>query len=272
MARPKVVVFDPLTAVTDWSYEVERRMLAEQGVDLIVPNSPEEADEAVRDADVAIVNALRGMKRENIAPLTNCVGLLCYSIGMNQVDAEAAAEKGIPVGNVPFCVDEVSDHALTLLLAAERRLIPWVQMTAAGDWDYHDAPHRTIHRLKGRTLGIIGTGRIGSEIARKAAPFGYRLLGYDPYVEEMKHGLQKVSLETLMAESDAIITAPSLNPTSRHVINAHVAGLGEARCDAREHRPRRPRRRGCTGRGDQGRSDRVRRAGRPRGRAAEPRQ
>ena len=100
MARPKVVVFDPLTSVTTWSYEVERAILDEHGVDLVIPNSPAEADEAVRDADVAIVNALRGMKRENIEPLTNCVGLLCYSIGMNQVDHEAAAEKGIPVGNV----------------------------------------------------------------------------------------------------------------------------------------------------------------------------
>jgi D-3-phosphoglycerate dehydrogenase len=220
MGRPKVVVFDPLSGVTDWSYEVERGILAQHGVDLVVPATPQEADEAVRDADVAIVSAVRGMKREDIEPLTNAVGLLCYSIGMNQVDAEAAAEKGIPVGNVPFCVDEVSDHALTLLLAAERRLIPWVQMTAAGDWNYLAAPHRTIHRLKGRTLGIIGTGRIGSEIARKAAPFGYRLLGYDPYVEEMKNGLQKVSLETLMAESDAIVLAPTLNPTSRNIIDA----------------------------------------------------
>ena len=96
MARPKVVVFDPLTAVTDWSYEVERELLAEQGVDLVVPSSPEEADEAVRDADVAIVNALRGMKRENIEPLTNCVGLLCYSIGMNQVDARGGRGEGHP--------------------------------------------------------------------------------------------------------------------------------------------------------------------------------
>ncbi|MBM4409533.1 MAG: hypothetical protein FJ038_13280 [Chloroflexi bacterium] len=223
-ARPRVVVFDPLTSVMDWSYEMERRMLAEHGVDLVVPATPQEADEAVRDADVAIVSAIRGMKRENIEPLTNCVGLLCYSIGMNQVDAEAAAEKGIPVGNTPFCVDEVSDHALTLLLAAERRLIPWVQMVAAGNWDYANAPHKGIHKLKGRTLGIIGTGRIGSEIARKAAPFGYSLLGYDPWVESMKHGLQKVNLETLMAESDAIVLAPTLNPTSRNTINATSLG------------------------------------------------
>lgn len=223
-ARPRVVVFDPLSSVMDWSYDVERRMLEAQDVDLIVPATPQEADEAVRDADVAIVSAIRGMKRENIEPLTNAVGLLCYSIGMNQVDAEAAAEKGIPVGNVPFCVDEVSDHALTLLLAAERRLVEWVRMVDAGNWDYAHAPHKGIHRLKGRTLGIVGTGRIGSEIARKAAPFGYRMLGYDPFVESMQHGLQKVDLPTLMAESDAIVLAPALNPASRHVINATSLG------------------------------------------------
>ena len=173
-ARPRVVVFDPLTSMAPaWSYDVERRMLAEHGVDLVVPATPEEADEAVREADVAIVAAIRGMKRADIERLTNCVGLLCYSIGMNQVDAEAAADKGIPVGNVPFCVDEVSDQALTLLLAAERRLVPFVQMVDAGDWNFSASPLRgKVRRLKGRTLGIIGTGRIGSEIARKAAPFG----------------------------------------------------------------------------------------------------
>ena len=106
-------------------------------------------------------------------------------------------------------------------------------MTAAGNWDYQQraAQDASIASRAARS-GSSATGRIGSEIARKAAPFGYRLLGYDPYVEEMKHGLQKVSLETLMSESDAIITAPTLNPTSRHVINAHVAGVGEARRDA----------------------------------------
>lgn len=219
--RPRVVVFDPLTSIApSWSYDVERRMLAEHGVDLVVPATPEEADEAVRDADVAIVAAIRGMGRADIERLTNCVGLLCYSIGMNQVDAEAAADHGIPVGNTPFCVDEVSDQALTLLLAAERRLVPFVQMVDAGDWNFSASPLREkVRRLKGRTLGIIGTGRIGSEIARKAAPFGYRLLGCDPLVEGMKHGLQKVSLETLLAESDAIVLALSLNATSRNIIN-----------------------------------------------------
>jgi D-3-phosphoglycerate dehydrogenase len=219
--RPRVVVFDPLTSIAPtWSYDVERQLLAEHGVELVVPSTPEEADEAVRDADVAIVAAIRGMNRADIERLTNSVGLLCYSIGMNQVDAEAAADHGIPVGNVPFCVDEVSDQALTLLLAAERRLVPFVQMVDAGDWNFSASPLRgKVHRLKGRTLGIIGTGRIGSEIARKAAAFGYRMLGYDPYVESMRNGLQKVSLETLLAESDAIVLAPSLNPTSRNIIN-----------------------------------------------------
>src|SRR5688500_11862459 len=135
-ARPRVVVFDPLSAQIDWSYDVERGIFAEQGVDLIVPASAAEADDAVRDADVVIVNALRGMNAETIATLKAPVGLIACSIGMIQIDQDAAAARGIPVGNTPFCVDEVADQAMALLLAAERRLVPFVQAVAENNWDY----------------------------------------------------------------------------------------------------------------------------------------
>jgi len=218
--HPRVVVFDPLSAQIEWSYEVERGLLAEQGVDLIVPDSAAEANVVVRDADVVIVNALRGMNADTIATLNRCVGLLAYSIGMNQIDQDAAAARSIPVGNTPFCVDEVADQALTLLLAAERRLIPFVQAVAEGNWDYTRTPmYPVVHKLRGRTLGIIGAGRIGTQIARRAAPFGYRILGYDPYVERTPEPIQKVDLDTLLREADSIVLAPSLTSTSLGILS-----------------------------------------------------
>jgi D-3-phosphoglycerate dehydrogenase len=221
-ARPRVVVFDPVTwNIPEWSYDVERRLLEARGVDLVVPATPQESDEAIRNADVVIACAIRGrVEAHHMATMRHPIGIICYSIGMNQVDHEAAKAAGIPVTNVPFCVDEVSDHAVMLLLMAERRAFTLTTRTADGDWSYAGTPEYTaIHRLRGRTVGIIGTGRIGKQVARKMRVFGYRTLGYDPNVPDPGDPqLEMGSLETLLAHSDAVITCADLNPTSRHII------------------------------------------------------
>ena len=114
----RVVVFDPIPG--DWSFEPERSILGGRGVDLLVPESAAAADEAIRDADAVIVTGIRRLDADRVAALRDPAGILCYSIGTDKVDPSAAAA-GIPVRNVPdYCTDEVSDHALTLLLAAER--------------------------------------------------------------------------------------------------------------------------------------------------------
>ena len=222
VARPRVVVFDPVTwSIPDWSYEVERGLLEKRGVDLVVPASMAESEAAIRDADVVIACAIRGrVEAGHMATMKRAVGIVCYSIGMNQVDHVAAKAAGIPVTNVPFCVDEVSDHAVMLLLMAERRAQTITTRTGNGDWSYADSPeYIQIHRLRGRTVGIIGTGRIGKQVARKVRVFGYRTLGYDPNVPDPGDPqLEMGSLETLLAQSDAVITCADLNPTSRHII------------------------------------------------------
>ncbi len=221
-ARPRVVIFDPVGwTVPGWSYETERAILDAQGVDLVVPQDDAESDAAIVDADVVVATAIRGqLNAAAIATLNKAVGIVCASIGMNQVDHDAAEAAGIPVRNVPFCVDEVSDHALTLLLMAERRVLPIANATAAGDWDFGDNPaYHQIRRLRGRTLGIIGVGRIGREVARKAQAFGYRTVAYDPNVTDPGNPqIEMLPLATVMAQADAIVTCADLNPTSRNVI------------------------------------------------------
>lgn len=228
-SRPKVVVFDPVTWVQpEWSYSVERDLLGKRGVDLIEPATREEQAEAIRDADVLIACGTGGrVEAEQMATMRRPIGIVCYSIGMNQVDHEAARAAGIPVTNVPFCVDEVSDHAVLLLLMAERRAYPLTTRTVNGDWSYATSPEYTqIHRLRGRTVGIIGTGRIGNEVARKVRVFGYRTLGYDPNVADPGDPqLEMGSLETLLARADAVITCADLNPTSRHTIREETLAL-----------------------------------------------
>jgi D-3-phosphoglycerate dehydrogenase len=220
--RSKVVVYDPLGwELPGWSYEIERGIIEPHGVDLVVPRDATEAERAIVDADVVIVSGIHGqLGAAAIETLRNCVGLLCYSIGMNQVDHVAARAAGIPVTNVPFCVDEVSDHAITLLLMAERRVLPIAIAAAAGEWAFQNTPAYTqIHRLKGRTLGIIGVGRIGKEVARKARVFGYRTLGFDPNVTDPgDQQIEMLPLDSVMRQADAIVTCADLNPSSRGVI------------------------------------------------------
>jgi len=219
--RPRVVFFDPDSWVIPWSFDVERAIFAERGVTLVEPRDAAEADQAIRDADIVVASGLRQLDAAAIATLRNCAGILCYSIGMNQVDQEAARAAGIPVSNVPFCVDEVSDHALTLLLAAERRLILLADAAASGNWDVADHPeYLRIRRLRGQTLGIIGAGRIGKLVARKARAFGFRTLAYDPYITSTGDPeLPLLALHDVLGQADAVVTCASLTATSRGVMN-----------------------------------------------------
>ena len=146
---PRVVFYDPVSWQVPWSYDVEEAAFAERGVSLVVPPDAAAADEAIRDADIVVACGLRQLDAAAIATLRNAAGILCYSIGMNQVDQEAAAKVGIPVHNVPFCVDEVSDHALTLLLAAERRLILLADAAGSGEWDVAEWPDTADSPLAG---------------------------------------------------------------------------------------------------------------------------
>jgi D-3-phosphoglycerate dehydrogenase len=157
--------------------------------------------------------------------LDSLPGLKCvvrYGIGYDTIDVKAAAERGIPVANVPdYCVSEVADHAMALLLSLERKLFIFDASLRRGEW----SPVKTgrpLHRLAGRVLGIAGMGRIGTEVARRARTFGYEILVYDPWVDEAaarSRGGQKVDLDTLLARSDAISLHLPLTEETRHLLD-----------------------------------------------------
>jgi D-3-phosphoglycerate dehydrogenase len=215
---PRVVVFDPIPG--DWSFAPETAAFAHRGVELIVPGSPEAADAAIGEADAVIVTGVRRLDGERIAGLQRAVGILCYSIGMDKVDAAAALAAGIPVRNVPdYCTEEVSDHALALLLAAGRRLVPIANATAS-HWRLQDRSLiEPIRRLRGQTLGVLGAGRIGRLVARKARAFGFRTIAHDPAVTDAGEAeLELVPLEALWERSDALVLCAALTPASRGVI------------------------------------------------------
>lgn len=219
---PRVVFYDPIPG--DWSYALERSILDPLGVELQVPADAAEAERLIVDADVVIVTGIGRLGAESIGRLRDPAGLLCYSIGMNQVDGAAAAARGIPVRNVAgYCADEVADHALTLLLATWRHLVPLATILAADGWEASQTSEhvRAIRRIRGKTLGILGAGRIGQKVADRARGFGLRTIASDPYAPGTPE-LPVLPLIEMLAQADALVVCAALTPESRGTLSAEA--------------------------------------------------
>jgi glyoxylate reductase len=148
-----------------------------------------------------------------------------YAVGYNNVDVDAATARGIAVGNTPgVLTDTTADFAFTLLMAAARRVVEGMDFVRAGRWKTWGPKlllGRDIHHA---TLGIVGFGRIGRAVARRATGFGMRILYYDPFCRgdpvARELGAEYVSLDTLYTESDFITLHVPLTPDTHHLINA----------------------------------------------------
>jgi len=155
-----------------------------------------------------------------IGKLNRCKIIARYGIGVDNVDVAAATRAKILVTNVPdYCIDEVSDHALALLLALARRIAAAGGAVKAGGWDI--VPHAGIRRLRGQTLGLLGFGKIAKALASKVQPLGMKVLVYDPYIEPSLIAQQEAeaaSLDRLLAEADAVSIHVPLSPETRNLI------------------------------------------------------
>jgi len=218
---PLVVIPEPIRSM-GWTYDVERSMLEPLGIRLLVPDDDAAAQAALPDADVVFTSS--ALRAEDIARLSeDCVGILCYSVGMDYVDAAAAKARGIAVWNCPTSNnEEVSDHAMLLILATQRRLLPFAMAARDGDWDVYEWPLlREIHRLQSRTVGIIGLGRIGRLVAQKLRGFRPTVIACDPFIESSPDPeVELVSMDELAARSDIVVSCAALTDTSRAIINA----------------------------------------------------
>ncbi len=219
---PLVVFYDPIPGA--WAYDIERSVFDPLGIGLRIPADADEAARLIVDADVVIVTGVGRLSAESIATLRDPAGLLCYSIGMDQVDGAAAAARGIPVRNVAgYCADEVADHALTLLLAVWRHLVPLHTLLATEGWRGAQTSEHVgaIRRIKGKTLGILGAGRIGRKVGDRARGFGLRTIASDPYAPGTAD-LPVVALHEMLAQADAIVVCAALTPESRHTLDAEA--------------------------------------------------
>lgn len=218
-SMPVVLIWDPIRALS-WNYDIERTTLAAAGVRLIVPEGALATEDELRSAQVLVVASK--MPSEVLDSLVNCIGIVCYSVGMDNVDLERATQLGIPVTNVAgYCTEEVSDHAIALTLALQRRIVTFSNATAAGEWNvYSSDAFRSLRRIRGQVIGIIGLGRIGTKVAEKAHALGMTVNAYDPYVTASGHAfVTLVSLDHLIESSDAIVLCSALTDGARHLID-----------------------------------------------------
>jgi D-3-phosphoglycerate dehydrogenase len=211
--------------ITDYDYgdvDIERAIIDGAGLRLVAAQCKSEDDviAATRDAD-AIIAQYATIGARAIGAMTRCELIARYGTGTDIVDVDAATRHGILVTNVrnDWCENEVADHAMALLLAAARKICRYDQATHSGSWRWQTG--EPIHRISGRTLGLLSFGAIAQAIGRRAAGFGLRVIASDPYVpaaDITARGAAPVSLEELLEQSDYLVIQAPLTKETHHLI------------------------------------------------------
>jgi len=200
------------------SIEEEKKEFGRIGAELILAQIKEEEDliRVCKEAD-GLINQYARLTRRVLENLPKCKVISRYGVGLDPVDLRAATDFGIIVANVPdYCVDEVADQALSMILALIRKTVFFDQKVKSDQWDFRQG--RPIHRIKGKTLGLIGSGRIGLEVAKRISAFGVRVMAFDPYLQKTPAGIELMDLDTVLKESDFISIHCPLNEATRHLI------------------------------------------------------
>ena len=208
---PKFRILTPAGAsftVAGGGYDLEMEAL--QGMDAEIIEGPATEEgfiAAAKDADAIYAKGMPITKRI-IESLTQCRSITLGSVGVDSVDVKAATARGIPVTNVPDTfIEEVADHAMTLLLAGFRRVIEQDRMVREGRWREGRPALLKIPRLMGQTLGFVSFGRVARSVARRARAFGLHMMAYDPFVEELtmsEYGVMPATLNEVLERSDFV--------------------------------------------------------------------
>jgi D-3-phosphoglycerate dehydrogenase len=215
-----------LVAVADSvfpSLEPAQRVLAEVKADLrlAAEPTPEAILAEARQADGLMVTYAK-ITAEIIRQLERCQIIARMGIGIDNIDIDAATQAGIVVTYVPdYCVDEVSDQAMALLLALARKVTYANQLVQSGRWEMSAVV--PLNRLRGRTLGLVGFGKIPQMVAPKAQAFGIHVITFDPYISDdvtSAAGVERVDFDRLLQTSDYISIHAPLTPNTHHLFNA----------------------------------------------------
>jgi len=215
--KAKVVLTDYV-----WeSLDVEHEILGDLAE--IVPlqvTDPEKFFPEAADCE-ALLNTYAGpITADVMARMPNCKIIARYGIGVDTIDLDAATEAGIIVTNNPsYCIEEVAEHTMAMLLSAARKVAFYDRLVRSGRWEV--PPGKPLFRLAGSTIGLVAFGNIARHVATAAAGLKMRVLYSDPYVEAGQFDApgEKVELETLLRESDFVCVQAPLTPQTRHMIN-----------------------------------------------------
>jgi D-3-phosphoglycerate dehydrogenase len=220
--RYKVVITDLVAP----GLEPERRVLADIAELVVAP--AQDADSilaAARDAD-AVLNTYAKLPGPLLKQLSRCRIVARYGIGVDTVDIPVATALGILVTNVPdYCIEEVADHALALILCITRKVVLGTASVKGGTWDIRVAMPLARHR--GRTLGLAGFGKIPQALAPRVKAMGFTVIAYDPYVPPdaaAAAGVRLVDFDTLLAESDVISIHAPLTAETRGLFGTSAFG------------------------------------------------
>ena len=205
MARFKIVTTGP--GGTDHSLEMET--LSAIGAEIVeVSGGDDELARAVADADAIYAKGRPRITAKVIEAGRKLKVVSLGSVGVDSVDVDAATKLGVPVTNCPDTfIEEVADHAMTLILGSWRRLVVQDQMVRKGEWTKARPMLYQFPRLRGMTLGFVAFGHVARAVAKRAAPFGFNMIAYDPYIEELvmsEYGVEPVGLDELMQRSDIV--------------------------------------------------------------------
>ena len=205
MAKFKIVT----TGAGGTDHSLEMEALAPLGAEIVeVKGGEDELAKAVVDADAIYCKGRPRIVAKVIEAGKKLKVVSLASVGVDSVDVHAATQLGIPVTNCPDTfIEEVADHAMTLILSTWRRLVVQDQMVRKGDWAKARPMLYQFPRLMGMTLGFISFGHVARAVAKRAKPFGFQMLAYDPYIEELvmsEHDVQPVGYDELLQRSDII--------------------------------------------------------------------
>jgi D-3-phosphoglycerate dehydrogenase len=214
--KAKVVLTDYV-----WdSLEVEKKSLAGLA-DLVALQTkrPEEFLAQAEDCD-ALLNTYAGpITAEAMARMPRCRIIARYGIGVDTIDLDAATRAGIIVTNNPtYCIEEVAEHTMALLLACARKVTVYDRLVRVGRWEV--PPGKPMFRLSGRTLGLVGFGNIARQVALRAAAFGMRIRFADPFVEAGQFDIpaEKMAFPDVLDGADFVSLHPPLTPQTRKMI------------------------------------------------------
>jgi D-3-phosphoglycerate dehydrogenase len=224
MNKIKVIISDYVEPNLDWEEEQFREMGVNFSYFQLKFASPQEILKYTSNADILIVNMAK-ITAEVMAGLHQCKLIIRHGVGYDNVDVDAANERGIQVSYVPdYCVNEVAEQAVMLIFACQRKLLTQNRIlytsSKEGEWIFE--PIYPVYSIKGKTLGIIGCGRIGSTVYRMMQGFDLDFLICDPYLSERRKsslGIETVQLERVLRESDIVTLHTPLNEETHHLID-----------------------------------------------------